>query len=53
MKKLILFLLATISLTACATKQVQEPKYYSIEEFLQEYIATQQVEEIIQPEDSL
>lgn len=45
MKKLILVLLVIVTFAACTTKQVQQPKYYSIEEFIVDYMATQQVEE--------
>lgn len=46
-----ILLLISFLFIGCAS----EPnyKYDSIEQFLQEYIATQQVEEIIEQEDSL
>ena len=30
----------------CATKQIQQPKYYSIQEFIQEYMESQQIQEV-------
>jgi hypothetical protein len=46
-----ILLLIPLLFICCASEP--DYRYDSIEQFLQEYIATQQVEEIIESEDSL
>lgn len=47
------YILLVMSLLFISCASEPNYKYDSIEQFLQEYMATQQVEEIIEPEDSL
>lgn len=37
-------LIVSLFLLDCTTKQVQQPKYYSIAEFIQEYIDSQEAQ---------